>query len=415
VHRALDFVGSSDGRDHDMFSERGITTMTDLVSGHLRQLAEAGGRSASTTRSYESYARKWIEPRIGSMAVGSVRRSDIDAVTAAMVAARRAASSINHVKALLRGSFERARSLGLIEASPMETVAGGAQATPTAATPAPFANHEPRPAPDSPQLLDEALLARLLDASKNHAMTNLALRLTLALRVSRRELVALQWSDIDLEARTVQTLSARDPVALDLTTAQLLELVRQGCQDDGKWVLSSDGGITAWTAGHLSNRFALVRSRVPQAHSVRLGDLTRAPRMIPVTRPTPEMHLLPIAPAPTAKIGPVQLSAKPLSVTQPPVSACPSCNRPWVTPDRDDTARSMRPSAVELRRFLTHGEDAVALLAAQGLTNSAIASRLFVSVKAVEFHLTHVFQKLGILNRTQLSLLFGSGPFEPGK
>ena len=76
---------------------------------------------------------------------------------------------------------------------------------------------------------------------------------------------------------------------------------------------------------------------------------------------------------------------------------------------------SMQPSAVELRRHLTPGEDAVAVLAAQGLSNNTIAERQFVSVKAVEFHLTHVFQKLGILNRTQLSLLFGAGPFDPNR
>ena len=53
------------------------------------------------------------------------------------------------------------------------------------------------------------------------------------------------------------------------------------------------------------------------------------------------------------------------------------------------------------------------MLAARGLNNSAIAAELFVSVKAVEFHLTRVFRKMGIRNRTQLSILFGAASFDP--
>ena len=42
-------------------------------------------------------------------------------------------------------------------------------------------------------------------------------------------------------------------------------------------------------------------------------------------------------------------------------------------------------------------------MAAQGQTNREIAQALFVSLRTVETHLTHAFQKLGIDSRTRLA------------
>ena len=52
---------------------------------------------------------------------------------------------------------------------------------------------------------------------------------------------------------------------------------------------------------------------------------------------------------------------------------------------------------------LTPAEERVAHLAASGLTNKELAQQLFVSVRAVEFHLGNVFTKLGIGSRRQLA------------
>jgi ATP/maltotriose-dependent transcriptional regulator MalT len=55
---------------------------------------------------------------------------------------------------------------------------------------------------------------------------------------------------------------------------------------------------------------------------------------------------------------------------------------------------------------LTPREEAVAHLVAGGLSNREAAERLYVSTKAVEYHLGHIFAKLGITSRNQLSREF---------
>ncbi|HSK52724.1 MAG TPA: helix-turn-helix transcriptional regulator, partial [Clostridia bacterium] len=54
---------------------------------------------------------------------------------------------------------------------------------------------------------------------------------------------------------------------------------------------------------------------------------------------------------------------------------------------------------------LTPAERRVADLVAGGATNRSAADRLFVSVRAVEVHLTNIYRKLGIRSRTELAAL----------
>jgi DNA-binding NarL/FixJ family response regulator len=56
---------------------------------------------------------------------------------------------------------------------------------------------------------------------------------------------------------------------------------------------------------------------------------------------------------------------------------------------------------------LTASEQRVARLAADGLTNRQIAEQLVVTVKAVEWHLSHVYRKLGINSRIHLAGTLG--------
>lgn len=71
----------------------------------------------------------------------------------------------------------------------------------------------------------------------------------------------------------------------------------------------------------------------------------------------------------------------------------------------DDLARSgLRPAGPTARGSLalTDREQDVATLVAKGLTNREVAGELYVSEKAVEYHLRNVFGKLGLSSRREL-------------
>ncbi|WP_237341339.1 helix-turn-helix transcriptional regulator [Williamsia soli] len=57
---------------------------------------------------------------------------------------------------------------------------------------------------------------------------------------------------------------------------------------------------------------------------------------------------------------------------------------------------------------LTPQEEAVTRLVCQGFTNREVASELFVSAKTVQYHLTHVYAKLGIRSRVDLARVYGT-------
>ncbi len=55
---------------------------------------------------------------------------------------------------------------------------------------------------------------------------------------------------------------------------------------------------------------------------------------------------------------------------------------------------------------LTAQEQAVARLVAVGMSNRQVAAELFVSIKTVQFHLTHIYAKLGVGSRAELAAQF---------
>jgi DNA-binding NarL/FixJ family response regulator len=73
----------------------------------------------------------------------------------------------------------------------------------------------------------------------------------------------------------------------------------------------------------------------------------------------------------------------------------------------DRIGEPARPVFGEALAALTASERRVARLAADGLTNREIAERLVVTVKAVEWHLSHVYRKLGIRSRSGLAAILG--------
>lgn len=73
----------------------------------------------------------------------------------------------------------------------------------------------------------------------------------------------------------------------------------------------------------------------------------------------------------------------------------------------DRIGEPARPVLAEALAALTAAAARVATLAAGGLTNREIAGQLTVTVKAVEWHLSRVYRKLGIRSRTGLATSLG--------
>jgi DNA-binding NarL/FixJ family response regulator len=70
------------------------------------------------------------------------------------------------------------------------------------------------------------------------------------------------------------------------------------------------------------------------------------------------------------------------------------------------TGEQARKRNVETLTQLTAQEAQIARFAREGLSNSEIGGRLFVSPRTVEYHLHNVFTKLDISSRAQLRSVF---------
>jgi DNA-binding CsgD family transcriptional regulator len=92
---------------------------------------------------------------------------------------------------------------------------------------------------------------------------------------------------------------------------------------------------------------------------------------------------------------------------------------PWVEQAAAElaaTGETARRRDVSTLDQLTARELQVALLLSRGLTTRVAAGQLFLSPKTVEYHLRHIYQKLGIRTRAELAATFAGGPsrVDPG-
>ncbi|MFI1734586.1 AAA family ATPase [Streptomyces acidicola] len=85
----------------------------------------------------------------------------------------------------------------------------------------------------------------------------------------------------------------------------------------------------------------------------------------------------------------------------------------WRTPADEALRRLGRTPDGDPAAVLTQAERRVAMLAAAGCTNRAIAARLYVTPSTVEQHLTHIYRKLSVRSRGDLVRLAGVRPAEP--
>jgi len=78
------------------------------------------------------------------------------------------------------------------------------------------------------------------------------------------------------------------------------------------------------------------------------------------------------------------------------------------------TGERARKRTVETREDLTAQEVQVARMARDGLSNSAIGERLFISQHTVAYHLRKVFTKLDVSSRNQLGRVLPQSSDAPG-
>ena len=86
--------------------------------------------------------------------------------------------------------------------------------------------------------------------------------------------------------------------------------------------------------------------------------------------------------------------------------------QPWAERARSELSAAggrVRAPVATLTAALTPQELQVALLVADGATNRDAATRLFLSAKTIEAHLSSVYRKLGLRSRAQLAALVARG------
>ena len=70
------------------------------------------------------------------------------------------------------------------------------------------------------------------------------------------------------------------------------------------------------------------------------------------------------------------------------------------------TGAQAREQAVRTSDELTERESQIAALVAAGATNAQVATQLFISSNTVDYHLRHIYRKLGVSSRTMMAAAY---------
>ncbi|MFD0381463.1 LuxR C-terminal-related transcriptional regulator [Streptomyces stramineus] len=212
-----------------------------------------------------------------------------------------------------------------------------------------------------------------------------------------------------------------------LTALEALLRLERGEPDEAERLLALTGphgtgaGLTGALLCYARGRTHLARDRREQA----LADLLECgrrllarqatnPALLPWRPAAASACVSPADPVATALLAEEQHLMRAWGARDTPVDG-ERHPGPAAPPDRRTAhprARDDRPLTTTSapRRQLTAAERRVAVLAADGLPNRAIAAELFVTPRAVELHLTKTYRKLGIQGRPELAAALGHRP-----
>src|SRR6184192_1426818 len=98
-----------------------------------------------------------------------------------------------------------------------------------------------------------------------------------------------------------------------------------------------------------------------------------------------------------------------------PTTSRPRCGRRWTGPSSRRSASQTSPASAAKEAGLTERELVIVRAVARGLSNEAIAKELWVAEQTVKFHLTNIYRKLEVSNRTEAArYAFEQGLVEHG-
>src|SRR3954451_19250065 len=156
-------------------------TVTAWLEDWITKSLAASDRKQATKDLYATLARTHLVPTVGTIPLGRLRPSDVEALVVTKRDAGLSASTVRTIYTVLRAALDIASRDGLIRSNP------------AAAVRRPGVERK-----DAPHLTAEQAQA-LLEAIRGDRLETL-FRVMLATGLRRGEALALHWSDVDLDA-----------------------------------------------------------------------------------------------------------------------------------------------------------------------------------------------------------------------